>query len=115
MIILSVGLSAIGLYRGISSLGVSSIEEYDGPSPVHGFVFMFESLLRCVQVYLLLEHPRYRNISSWMALSVTCLCSFLLLSLRDSWQVILYAGTAVGMHLCTIFRRFEMKLPNYNV
>jgi len=67
------------------------------------------------QVYLLLQHSRYRTVESWVMLIVMCLCTALVWELRDSWQVAACVGAAVAMHVSTLVRRLECKLPNYNV
>lgn len=90
--VFSVLLALVGFYRGLSVL-----------SELH------------LQVYLLLRHSRYRTLESWVVLVILCLCTVLLWELRDNWQVAAYVGSAVAMHISTLVRRLESRLPNYNV
>lgn len=108
--VFSVLLALVGFYRGLSAL-----QEYDVPNSAHAYVFLFEGILRFFQVYLLVHHSRYRILESWVMLVVICLCTALVWDLRDGWQVAACVGSAVAMHVSTLVRRLECKLPNYNI
>ncbi|XP_075224987.1 vesicle-trafficking protein SEC22a-like isoform X2 [Lycorma delicatula] len=105
----------LGLYRGFSALSESSIEEYDGPSPTHGLVFLVESVLRVFQLYLLIYHSRYRIIESWICVVLLIASVWLVWDLRDALQRFIFVSSAVASHLSTVTRRLCMKLPEYNV
>ncbi|XP_023701871.1 vesicle-trafficking protein SEC22a isoform X1 [Cryptotermes secundus] len=113
--VFSVLLALVGFYRGLSVLSELHLQEYDGPNAAHAYVFLCEGVLRYFQVYLLLRHSRYRTLESWVVLVILCLCTVLLWELRDNWQVAAYVGSAVAMHISTLVRRLESRLPNYNV
>lgn len=113
--VFTVLLALVGFYRGLSALSVSSLEEYDGPNPIHGWVFLCESAFRFVQVHLLLQYTKYRILESWAMLVPMCVCTMLVWELRDAWQVAACVGSAVAMHVSTLVRRLECKLPNYTV
>lgn len=108
-------LAVLGLYRGFSALTESTIEEYDGPGPSHGFIFLLESILRVCQVYLLVYQSRYRVAESWACLVMLLLSTWLVWDLRDMWQRAFFIGSTVICHFCTIKRRLRIKLPDYNV
>uniref|UniRef100_A0A1B6HP08 Longin domain-containing protein n=1 Tax=Homalodisca liturata TaxID=320908 RepID=A0A1B6HP08_9HEMI len=108
-------LSALGLYRSLKALSESSLEEYDGPSPSHGFIFLLESGLRIFQMMLLLQQIRYRVALSWFCLVLLSICAWLVWDLRDKWQCSLFVTSAVASHIAVILRRIRLKLPDYNV
>ncbi|XP_069681170.1 vesicle-trafficking protein SEC22a-like isoform X1 [Periplaneta americana] len=113
--VFSVLLALVGFYRSLSALSESHLEEYDDPNPLHGYVFLCESFLRFFQVYLLLKHSRYRILESWLMLVVMGFCNVLVWELRDGWQVAACIGSTIAMHVSTVVRRLECKLPNYTV
>ncbi|KAJ9592423.1 hypothetical protein L9F63_015839, partial [Diploptera punctata] len=111
--VFTVLLAFVGFYRGLSALSVSSLEGYDGPNPMHGWVFLFESGFRFFQSTVLVEYSKYRILESWVTLVPMCLCTMLVWELRDAWQVAACVGSALAMHVSTLVRRLECKLPNY--
>uniref|UniRef100_A0A069DSH3 Putative sec22 vesicle trafficking protein-like 2 n=1 Tax=Panstrongylus megistus TaxID=65343 RepID=A0A069DSH3_9HEMI len=114
-VIFSVLLILLGLYRGFMALHKSSIEEYDGPSPIHGFIYLLESLFRAFQVHLLLYNSKFRILESWLCTLILFLCIFFLWELRDPSQHGVFALSTVTTHLCIITRKLQHKLPDYHV
>ncbi|XP_054268182.1 vesicle-trafficking protein SEC22a-like [Macrosteles quadrilineatus] len=108
-------LSALGIYRSLKALSESSLEEYDGPSPFHGFIFLLESCLRIFQVFLILQQSRYRLPLSWTSLALLAVCAWLVWELRDEWQCSVFLASAVLCHVAVSRRRIRIKLPDYNV
>jgi len=108
-------LIIIGFYRGFSSLHVSSLEVYDGPSPTHGLIFLVEALLRVGQVYLLLAYSKYRIMESWICIVALALCEFCVWDLRDTFVQVGFLTCALLIHVCTVTRKLQLKLPDYNV
>ncbi|XP_046387895.1 vesicle-trafficking protein SEC22a-like [Ischnura elegans] len=110
-------MASIDMYRGISALSVSSIEEYDGPSPVHGLLFLFEGAVQCFQFYLLVYYSRYRLLESWVAVAVMWLLGFAgwNWAVRDTLQLVVRLVVASAAHGCTLLRPLAKKAPNYNV
>ncbi|XP_039289348.1 vesicle-trafficking protein SEC22a isoform X2 [Nilaparvata lugens] len=113
----------LGMYRGFSALSESALEiytdrgvlEYDGPSPTHGLVFLFEGFLRIFQLYLLVYHSRYRIVESWVCMILLVWSVWLVWDLRDTVQKLFFIASAIGSHISTISRRLSLKLPEYNV
>lgn len=110
-------MASIDMYRGISALSVSSIEEYDGPSPIHGLLFLFEGILQCFQFYLLVYYSRYRLLESWAAVGMMWILGLAGWSwaVRDTLQLIVRLGVTSAAHGCTLLRPLAHKSPNYNV
>jgi len=101
--------------RGLSSLGQSTLEEYDGTSPIHGMAFMFEAFLQVCQVYLLLFFTRWRTVECFVTLLGISLCNMLAWEVREVWQIMLHVGLASCMAFSIFIRRLETKSANYNV
>uniref|UniRef100_A0A023FAD2 Putative sec22 vesicle trafficking protein-like 2 n=1 Tax=Triatoma infestans TaxID=30076 RepID=A0A023FAD2_TRIIF len=114
-VIFSFLLILLGLYRGFMALHKSSIEEYDGPSPIHGFIYLLEGLFRAFQVHLLLYNSKFRILESWLCTLILFLCIFFLWELRDPSQHAVFALSTVITHICTITRKLQHKLPDYHV
>lgn len=114
-ILLAFLLISLGLYRGISALQVSSLEEFDGPSPVHGFLYIIEGLLRIFQVYLLIWNTKYRTVESWACAVILLLCIFVLWELRDPSQHAVFVLSTLLTLTATHCRQLQPVLPNYHV
>ncbi|KAL1139837.1 hypothetical protein AAG570_006814 [Ranatra chinensis] len=108
-------LALLGFYRASSAIQVSSIEEYNGPTPIHALMFAVESACRLFQLYLLLYQSKYRKAESWLCLVVQILCTIVIWELRDLSIQTVFLVTAVFSHVCIITRRLQPKLPDYNV
>lgn len=103
------------LYRGVALLGESSLEEFDGGSPMYGLLCLFESVLYCCQIYLLLNYSRWRTKLAAAVLLAFLLCSVLLGDIQDLVQMLLFVGVALLTSACILLRRKQTKMPNYNV
>ncbi|KAG8233592.1 hypothetical protein J437_LFUL001003 [Ladona fulva] len=110
-------MASIDMYRGISALSVSSIDEYEGPSPVHGLLFLLEGTLQCFQFYLLVYYTRYRMLESWATVGIMWILGIAGWSwaVRDTLQLLVRLGVTSAAHGCTLLRPLAPKPPNYNV
>ncbi|BES87455.1 SEC22 vesicle trafficking protein homolog A (S. cerevisiae) [Nesidiocoris tenuis] len=114
-VLLSSCLIALGFYRGLVSLHLSSIEMIDGPNPIHGLLYIVEALVRTFQLYLLFYNTRHRDFESWLAVFAHFLCIYFLWDLRDYNQHFVFTISTIATHLCTIYRRLQEKLPDYHI
>lgn len=114
-ILLASLLILLGFYRGISALQVSNLEEFDGPSPIHGILYLFESFLRLFQVYLLIYNTKYRTVESWGCAVILLLCIFILWELRDPSQHAVFVLSTLLTLSATHCRQLQPILPNYHV
>lgn len=113
--LLSSLLILLGFYRGISALQVSTLEEYDGPSPILGLVYLLESFFRLYQLYLLTYNSKYRIVESWASAVVLLLCIFFLWELRDPSQHAVFVVSTLLTLAATHFRELQPILPDYHV
>uniref|UniRef100_A0A1B6DKY2 Longin domain-containing protein n=1 Tax=Clastoptera arizonana TaxID=38151 RepID=A0A1B6DKY2_9HEMI len=105
----------LGFYRGFSALSYSTLEEYDGPNPSHGFMFLFESCLRLLQIFLLIYHVRYRITGCWICFVLLLFSTWCVWDLRDTWQRTLFLTSAFVSHFMAVLRKVQLKLPDYLV
>ncbi|KAF4518749.1 hypothetical protein B566_EDAN006153 [Ephemera danica] len=105
----------LNLYRAIIALAQSSIQEYDGPSPTHGFLFLLEGLLQVCQVVLLLRSTRFHKMEAGIIFLTTFVCGVLLLDVRETWLAASHLLVSTLATLAVFRRQFEAKPPNYNV
>uniref|UniRef100_A0A146KWN8 Vesicle-trafficking protein SEC22a n=2 Tax=Lygus hesperus TaxID=30085 RepID=A0A146KWN8_LYGHE len=114
-VLLAVSLISLGFLRGLVALHLSSLEVYNGPSPIHGVMYIIEALVRVAQLYLLFYNTRHRDFESWLALIAQIMCIYFLWDLRDYSQHAVFAISSLSTHLCTIYRRLQDKLPDYHI
>uniref|UniRef100_A0A2P2ICB2 Vesicle-trafficking protein SEC22a-like n=2 Tax=Hirondellea gigas TaxID=1518452 RepID=A0A2P2ICB2_9CRUS len=114
--VLAVVLSLLDLYRGFFSLSQSDLEEYDGPSPLHGFGFLLESFILISQVEVLRRYHRFRKLwSLGCAVLMLLICLLLLNDVRETWLSLLYVVVSACITLHTLNRNFRKKLSRFNV
>ncbi|XP_051762298.1 vesicle-trafficking protein SEC22a isoform X2 [Ctenopharyngodon idella] len=89
--ILSVLCGALNLLRGVHAI---------------------ESVLQC---YLFIYFSVWRNIKSFLAFAMICLCNMYLYELRNMWQILFHVTVGAFITLQIHLRRPQGKAPDYNV
>ncbi|XP_061647719.1 vesicle-trafficking protein SEC22a isoform X2 [Phyllopteryx taeniolatus] len=75
-------------------------------------VHAIESVLQC---FLFAYFSVWRNVKSFLALGLVCVCNMYLFQLRNVWQILFHVAVAACMTLHTHLRRPLGKAPDYNV
>ncbi|RXN31364.1 vesicle-trafficking SEC22a [Labeo rohita] len=75
-------------------------------------VHAIESVLQC---YLFAYYSVWRNIKSFLAFAMICLCNMYLYELRNMWQILFHVTVGAFITLQIHLRRPQGKSPDYNV
>ncbi|GAB6030602.1 Vesicle-trafficking protein S22a [Chamberlinius hualienensis] len=113
--LLTIFCGLFNFVRAITSLSQSTFEDVYGISPLHGVMFLMETLSQCFQVYLLLTNVRKKYLLTCFAFLTLCMCNALVWEVRDLWQSLFHVALGSVMTFSIISRRPQKKAPNYNV
>lgn len=68
-----------------------------------------------VQCYLFAYFSVWRNIKSFLAFALICLCNMYLYELRNVWQILFHVTVGAFITLQIRLRQLQGKAPDYNV
>ncbi|CAG0897567.1 unnamed protein product [Cyprideis torosa] len=105
-------LGLVSFYRGVHTLNMQTIEEYEGPSLFHAFAFLIEFAFQCLQVILVSFLLPLKSVLGHTSTAFIVLTS---LSLWDVREVVLtfvtfLCGCLMGSWIIP-HRRLELRCP----
>ncbi|XP_077472605.1 vesicle-trafficking protein SEC22a [Stigmatopora argus] len=111
--VLSVLCGGLNLLRGVHAIeSVLQDEDEDLSSVIAFFLGTAACLYQC---FLFAYFSVWRNLKSFLALGLVCLCNMYLFQLRNVWQILFHVAVAACMTLHTHLRQPLGKAPDYNV
>ncbi|XP_061782133.1 vesicle-trafficking protein SEC22a [Nerophis lumbriciformis] len=111
--VLSVLCGGLNLLRGVHAMeSVLQNEEEDFNYVMAFFLGTAACLYQC---FLFAYFSLWRDLKSFLALALVCVCNMYLYQLRNVWQILFHVAVAAAMTLSIRLRQPLGKAPDYNV
>ncbi|XP_030435132.1 vesicle-trafficking protein SEC22a isoform X3 [Gopherus evgoodei] len=111
--ILSLLCGALNLIRGFHA--IESLLQNEGEDFSYVIAFFLGTAACLYQCYLFLYCTGWRNVKSFLAFGLICLCNMYLYELRNLWQLFFHVTVGAFSALQIRLRQPQGKSPDYNV
>ncbi|XDV30186.1 hypothetical protein PO909_033156 [Leuciscus waleckii] len=111
--ILSVLCGALNLLRGVHA--IESVLQNEDEDFNYVIAFFLGTAACVYQCYLFAYFSVWRNIKSFLAFAMICLCNMYLYELRNMWQILFHVTVGAFITLQIHLRGPQGKAPDYNV
>ncbi|XP_037096204.1 vesicle-trafficking protein SEC22a isoform X1 [Syngnathus acus] len=110
---LSVLCGGLNLLRGVHA--IESVLQNEDEDLSYVIAFFLGTAACLYQCFLFAYFSVWRNVKSFLALGLVCVCNMYLFQLRNLWQILFHVAVASCMTLQTHLRQPLGKAPDYNV
>lgn len=115
MTFIAILLSSIDVLRAEASSNIQ-LYDFDGPQiGFHSIIFATESIVRILQVLIYFRRGKGYLTYSCICVVILTVLGLCVYDLRDRWQNGLRCFVTVALMYLTIGRKYERRLPDYNV
>ncbi|XP_077392147.1 vesicle-trafficking protein SEC22a isoform X2 [Festucalex cinctus] len=111
--VLSVLCGGLNLLRGVHA--IESVLQNEDEDFSYVIAFFLGTAACLYQCFLFAYFSVWRNVKSFLALALVCVCNMYLFQLRNLWQILFHVAVAACMTLHTHLRQPLGKAPDYNV
>ncbi|XP_012675338.1 vesicle-trafficking protein SEC22a isoform X2 [Clupea harengus] len=111
--VLSLLCASLNLLRGVHA--IESILQNEDEDFNYVIAFFLGTAACLYQGYLFFYFSVWRNIKSFLALALICLCNMYLYELRNVWQILFHVTVGAFITLQIRLRLPQGKAPDYNV
>ncbi|MEE6515101.1 hypothetical protein FKM82_023604 [Ascaphus truei] len=111
--LLSLLCAGLNLIRGVHA--IESLLQNDGEDYSCVIAFFLGTAACVYQCYLFAYSTSWRNMKSFLAFGLICLCNMYLHELRHLWQLLFHVTVGAFSTLQIRLRQPESKSPDYNV
>ncbi|XP_063070264.1 vesicle-trafficking protein SEC22a [Engraulis encrasicolus] len=111
--VLSLLCAGLNLLRGVHA--IESILQNDDEDFNYVIAFFLGTAACLYQCYLFAYSSVWRNIKSFLAFALICLCNMYLYELRNVWQILFHVTVGAFITLQIRLRLPQGKAPDYNV
>ncbi|XP_062390358.1 vesicle-trafficking protein SEC22a [Sardina pilchardus] len=111
--VLSLLCTGLNLLRGVHA--IESILQNEDEDFNYVIAFFLGTAACLYQCYLFAYYSVWRNIKSFLAFALICLCNMYLYELRNVWQILFHVTVGAFITLQIRLRLPQGKAPDYNV